>query len=247
MKRWICVITFVLWIQCSISSKECVDSGTKYNSTVFEIFGSKIRLNATSFSCNAYSDSSCSPEVFPGPPVDNENFKDMFCAVKYSSDQRKYYVLVNYPSVEKAKEDRAFVTHKTACGTCSSLQDLSVYMKYEDLTSPVRKCALEGFISQHLAMNCLMDIGFSKPCALVWLANTQCTSHKCRGICLWDIFEPYNDPQNNCKLNDCLQCDEDSCGPMFKRFSGRTRRNSGLYSAIWRPPNTIYNITHDYY
>ena len=44
-----------------------------------------------------------------------------------------------------------------------------------------------------------------------------------------------NGPPPACALNDCLQCDEDEAGPVFKAVAGRTRRRSGLESAIARP------------
>ena len=57
--------------------------------------------------------------------------------------------------------------------------------------------------------------------------------------------QPYNDDNNYCKLNDCLQCDEDHSGPIFQLIAGRTRRNSGLLSAIARPCKSIANITQE--
>ena len=53
-------------------------------------------------------------------------------------------------------------------------------------------------------------------------------------IMSWISGEANNKPDGS--LNDCLQCDEDVSGPNFKFFSGRTRRNSGIPSAIMRPP-----------
>ena len=46
---------------------------------------------------------------------------------------------------------------------------------------------------------------------------------------------------------DDLFTDEDESGPIFQQVARRTRRNSGMGSAIWRPPDTIANVTHDYY
>ena len=48
-------------------------------------------------------------------------------------------------------------------------------------------------------------------------------------------------------LNKCIQCDETDSGPLFKQFSGRTRRDSGLTSAIERPPDSIFQVEHYYY
>ena len=49
----------------------------------------------------------------------------------------------------------------------------------------------------------------------------------------------YNGPAPKCELNDCLQCDEDKSGPIFQHFAGRTRRRSGLLSAIVRPCKSL--------
>eukprot|EP00924_Labyrinthula_sp_SR-Ha-C_P000801 augustus_masked-scaffold_7-processed-gene-4.65-mRNA-1 protein AED:0.17 eAED:0.17 QI:0/-1/0/1/-1/1/1/0/341 len=46
------------------------------------------------------------------------------------------------------------------------------------------------------------------------------------------------------RLNPCLQCDECRSGPIFQRVSGRTRRNSGIQSAIDRPG--VIPIDHNY-
>ena len=37
------------------------------------------------------------------------------------------------------------------------------------------------------------------------------------------------------RLNSCIQCDECYSGPVFQKYSGRTRRNTGIVSAIRRP------------
>ena len=48
------------------------------------------------------------------------------------------------------------------------------------------------------------------------------------------------------RLNDCLQCDEDRSGPVFKATAGRTRRNSGIRSSIERPAEQVAPVVHDY-
>ena len=48
------------------------------------------------------------------------------------------------------------------------------------------------------------------------------------------------------KLNACLACDECRAGPVFQKIAARFRRNSGLSSAIKRPPGEIAQITHYY-
>jgi hypothetical protein len=50
---------------------------------------------------------------------------------------------------------------------------------------------------------------------------------------------PNNLPPPTCYLATCIQCDEDLAGPNFQKFSGRTRRNSGLLSGIARNCSSI--------
>jgi hypothetical protein len=48
------------------------------------------------------------------------------------------------------------------------------------------------------------------------------------------------------KLNDCILCDELNSGPIFKRFAGRNRRNSGIIAEIGREKGEIYKVDHNY-
>lgn len=93
----------------------------------------------------------------------------------------------------------------------------------------------------------MIDIGFTTQCAEIWLYNTQNTRKECFGVCIWAWIMniPFTKPDGS--LNDCLQCDEDKSGPVFKYFSGRTRRNSGIRSEIDRPTDQIYPMDHCYY
>jgi hypothetical protein len=137
------------------------------------------------------------------------------------------------------------VTHGGACGLCSSLADLAVYAGIPDLTQPVRDCGLLGALSGPDATEaCLLDLGFTAPCARIWTFNTEHTREVCLDVCLSALDEPYNLPDGS--LNDCLQCDEDQSGPVFKAVAGRTRRNSGLATALCRPCETVWRVDHDY-
>ena len=51
------------------------------------------------------------------------------------------------------------------------------------------------------------------------------------------INEDYVDSEG--KLNSCLQCDEDKCGPAFKKCAGANRRRSCIASDIFRDKDTI--------
>lgn len=66
-------------------------------------------------------------------------------------------------------------------------------------------------------------------------------------LCIWSWITGEDNNKPDGSLNDCLQCDEDKSGPNFKFFSGRTRRNSGIPSAIERPPEQVYNMEHCYW
>ena len=46
------------------------------------------------------------------------------------------------------------------------------------------------------------------------------------------------------ETNPCLQCDECRSGPIFQKVAGRTRRGSGIQSAIERPG--VLPLVHDY-
>lgn len=167
------------------------------------------------------------------------------CAIKYMDAEKTRYRIGSYPSATAANAEGAHVTHGGACGTCSTLQDLAVYLRRRDLTTPVRRCGVFSAVKP-LAMSCLTALGFSDACAETWYYNTRHTARMCGLICLqsWIKGEASNKPDGS--LNDCLACDETQSGPVFKKVSGRTRRNSGILSSIGRGRDEIYPLVHDY-
>ena len=167
--------------------------------------------------------------------------EEQVCVVKRDDQLRQY--TVQSTNFKEAKPEQ--ITHLGPCGACSSLQDLSVYMSRTDLTEPVRSCGLQG-ITQGMEANvdCLQALGFSESCAVIWYYNTLNTRTVCLDVCLAQLNESYLTEEG--VLNDCLACDERESGPVFKRYSGRTRRNSGLASAICRPCATVARLNHSY-
>ncbi len=151
-------------------------------------------------------------------------------------------------SIEAATTAGGFITHGGACGACSSLADLEVYARIPDQTDPIRNCASENLGAPVEDVDACIQgaVGFSPPCARAWAYNTLNDAEHCREICLISMLdlEPYN--QQDGSLNSCLQCDEDVSGSVFKATAGRTRRNSGLPSAICRPCETVWRIDHNY-
>lgn len=139
----------------------------------------------------------------------------------------------------------SMITHLGPCGACSSMRDLKVYLENIDLTEPVRSCGLKGLTQgQEESVNCLRDIGFSEPCAMIWYFNTLNTRTQCLDVCLSQLNASYVNEQG--ELNPCLACDEEKSGAIFKAYAGRTRRNSGIPSAICRPCNSVSPISHNY-
>ena len=121
----------------------------------------------------------------------------------------------------------AVVTHRGACGLCSTLHDLAAYAQTADLTEPVRQCGLDGIRDGAEAnIACLEALGFTRPCAQIWYYNTLNTRTACLEPCFAALRDPYHLPDGS--LNECLACDESESGATFKAFAGRTRRNRGL-------------------
>ncbi len=167
------------------------------------------------------------------------------CGVKVLQENPLRYSLASYSSVAEASISGADVTHFSSCGTCSTLKDLAVYLRLPNLTVPVRRCAALSLIKP-LAMQCLKNIGFSNACAETWYFNAKHTRKNCAAVCLksWLAGEPFNNKAGD--LNACLTCDEEYSGPVFKFSAGRTRRNSGITSAIQRGAEEQSNLQHNY-
>ena len=165
------------------------------------------------------------------------------CGVRFEHDLVRYR-LATFGTADDARAAGFAVTHTGACGTCSTLQDLAVYLEKPDLTAPVRRCGIVPGDAASLA--CIEKLGFSVPCAETWFYNARNTRRECFGVCVksWIVGEPSTGPDG--RLNACLQCDEDRSGPVFKATAGRTRRNSGLRSSIARPDEEVAHVVHDY-
>ena len=155
------------------------------------------------------------------------------------------YRLESYPGREAALAAGATPSHEGACGLCSPLVDLAVYMRHPDLTEPVRACGLLG-ISQgeEKQMQCLRDLGFDEPCARIWYYNTKHTQKECGAVCMVALNQPYHLPDGT--LNACMLCDEEKSGPVFKAVAGRNRRNTGLPSSMCRHCSEVQPFVHDY-
>jgi len=179
---------------------------------------------------------------------------DEVCAIRFVDLDRVRYELRDFPSADRAAAAGFTVTHQGRCGTCSTLEDLAVYLAVPDLVTPARRCARKSGV-EHKAECFETTIGFTPSCAESWAWNAQNTRRQCTWICLSDygffnlLFGRYPGPNadETGRLRPCLQCDEDRSGPGFKYSAGRTRRNSGIESAIARSKLEIYPVDHSAY
>lgn len=166
------------------------------------------------------------------------------CGVVVVDAGARTYVTTTFPTERAALAAGAIVTHHGVCGLCSSLADLAVYAETLDLTAPVRQCGIESLGDLDADRACLEALGFSPPCAQIWAYNTGHTREQCLAVCSALLDAPYHEPDGS--LNACLQCDEEQSGPVFKAVAGRTRRNTGIASALCRPCDEVARLTHDY-
>lgn len=188
--------------------------------------------------------------LLPGDPYENPALVPAdtggVCAVLAESGVPGGYRLQTFPDRAAAEASGGAITHTGACGACSSLQDLAVYLAMPNLGGPVRECALLSLTQGDQAtLDCIAGLGFSAPCAQIWAFNSAHTRAACREVCLAALNDPNHLPDGS--LNPCLTCDEEQSGPVFKAVAGRTRRNSGVPTAICRPPDEVAALVHDAY
>ncbi len=167
----------------------------------------------------------------------------MVCAIMIENLAAKIYSLGNYPDPETAEAAGAIVTHHDACGLCSTLPDFAVYAENRDIGDGVRACGLNNILQPfENLVECIEALGFTRPCAQIWAYNTVNTRENCFTPCITNTS--YHNADGT--LSNCLQCDEDISGPVFKVVAGRTRRNTGLASSICRFCEEVKPVDHDY-
>jgi len=190
------------------------------------------------------------PSLLPESPYDDPSLVPAdtggVCAVLAEPSVPGGYRLETFPDRAGAEAAGGVLTHGGACGACSSLQDLAVYLAMPNLGEPVRQCALLSLAGgDQAALDCIVGLGFSAACAQIWAFNSVNTRASCLGVCLAALDAPHHLPDGS--LNPCLACDEEQSGPVFKAVAGRTRRNSGIPVAICRLPEEIEAVLHNAY
>ena len=169
--------------------------------------------------------------------------REGYCGVIVVEESANTYRLQTFADLDDLLDAGAMPTHRGRCGLCSTLQDLAVYMESNDLTQPVRQCGVQGlFEGEEEQRACIAELGFSPGCTQIWSWNTSHTGEVCQSICMPLMSAPHNKEDGT--INDCLACDEEKSGSAFQAIAGRTRRNSGIPSAICRPCDNVERIDH---
>lgn len=84
-----------------------------------------------------------------------------------------------------------------------------------------------------LSVNFSIPLGVDDPtgsCMKCWSDNIMCDASQCVSKCWTKFFDPT-------PTDECLLCDEQTCGPEFIKCAGANRRSSGIVSDIARPEN----------
>jgi len=229
------------WCTAQATGGKCPDWRPKeYGEDFYSVIKTQVPLNPIDLTCNSYEDKDCTTTP-PQPKFSEESV----CGHKFKDEWCGTYEIIDYPSEADAINDGSVVSHHGVCAACSTRQDLAVYMKYNDMKKAGQACAIKGLISLKFGIKCYKKLGMTEACSKIWAFNGKMTAKSCLIPCMRDLFAPYVGPYPTCALNKCLQCDEDMSGPIFKKFAGRTRRNSGLESAITRPCNTVAKLKHE--
>lgn len=229
VKRFLCLLLLFF------TSNSCVGISTKKNASSAHD-DKLVHLNPMNMKEDPYT-----IHEYHTPPLPT----DEVCAVVFDENNPKHYRTETFSSLETARAHDAYVTHTGPCGACSSLQDFAVYQNNRDLTSSGRRC---GFVSwlKPMGLSCFKALGFSEPCAHIWLYNARNTGAHCFWVCMKSFFTFEKNNLDDGSLNACLACDEEKSGPVFKNVARRTRRNSGLTSEIERPSYEIAPLQHNY-
>ncbi len=223
---------------------QCTCGGTTFAPPTYDdAFAARL---VSDWSLENPSDPLTSDPYAPPLPALPEDGPDTVCAVLPTGPAGaipRGYRLGTYASETAARAAGARPTHFGHCGVCSSLENLAVYARVNDLTAPVRDCGIANFAFD-ANVTCLRGLGFDLPCAQVWAYNTANTRTQCGSTCFALLSASYHLPDGS--LNECLRCDEQKSGAVFKSVAGRTRRNSGIPSALCRPCSETRPLEHAY-
>jgi hypothetical protein len=152
-------------------------------------------------------------------------------------------MLQTYSSRQEAQANGRFVTHTRHCGGCSHCKIWPPTLKILIQSAKVHFARNKAFLTRRKPKNVIeawdsprVVLRFGQPILGIQVKNAYIKE------CFFGKESNNNGGPPDCKINECLQCDEDKSGPLFKQFTGRTRRRSGLLSSIDRSCDSIYLI-----
>jgi len=152
------------------------------------------------------------------------------------------YTMQTYDSKDDMIAAGAEMTHWGAYGACSTTQDLAVYIEFPDLAAKGQECGIRGLVNNTDGIECFEVVGYTRPCAEAWMFNVFNTRDHCFDVCVDFTFlgdGANNGPPPECRIANCLLCDEQMSGVIFQTEAARSRRRSGLLSKIARPCEVI--------
>ncbi|MBM4777748.1 MAG: hypothetical protein GQE15_08600 [Archangiaceae bacterium] len=167
------------------------------------------------------------------------------CAVHVVDEGAKTYRLKTHATQAEATAAGGRVTHLDPCGACSTLADLAVFGREADLGRRVQDCGVKT-VAAGLEANvtCLQELGFTPACARIWGYSTRFTRGKCLGTCFTLLDAAYHLPDGG--VNECLACDEKEGAAILRASAGRTRRNTGVPSAVCLPCGSVARVRHEW-
>jgi len=143
----------------------------------------------------------------------------------------------------QAKADGREIIHCGKCALCSGLDDVAVlantrkWITYVMTKTSAKFAAPWGHKNVSLLEKDLFDlaVSFSGPagpdeepsCMKCWSDNIMCDARQCVSKCWTKFFDPS-------PTEECLKCDESTCGPEFIKCAGANRRSTGIVSDITR-------------
>ena len=149
----------------------------------------------------------------------------------------------DYASKEEAHAAGMRAINGGSCGECSNPHDIEIYNATRNtLTGSTKRCSfLYLFFGEWAARECMKSVDFTPGCNECWIENIKCDLNtKCLWICLRSTMNGDERNKPDGSLNDCLQCDEDVCGPDYVKCAGANRRRSGIVSDIDREGDIIW-------
>jgi len=152
-----------------------------------------------------------------------------------------------YPNQISACQNNTHPLHGGHCGACSNAQDIEVYRKTRNTMSILAYDCMKDYLflgTEEAALKCFQTSGLSNDCNQCWIDNMKCSASSCLMKCVWhNLINNFAWTDQNAKLNPCIQCDEELCGPAFVTCAGANRRRAGIVSDIFRPQTDVWNRT----